>query len=49
MTGVCLGSMVSDGCKSGGLEFKTDLGGQLFSACQLISCICVLSLLYLLA
>lgn len=32
-----MGSMASDGCKAGGIEFKNELEGQLFSACQVIS------------
>lgn len=38
--------MVSDGCISGGIEFKTELGGWLFSACQvIIVCLCFISLI----
>lgn len=37
MTHVCLGRKVSDRCTFGGVKFKTDLGGQLLSACCTIS------------
>lgn len=36
-TPVCLRSLVSDRCISGGLELKNDLGGQMFSAYLVIS------------
>lgn len=32
---VCLGTVVSDGCMSNGLEFKTELGGWMFK-CLLV-------------
>lgn len=37
---VCLETVVSDGCLSGGSEFKAELGDWMFSACQAIS-VCI--------
>lgn len=48
MTHVCLGSIVSGGFMSGRLEFKTELGGQLFSTCQIISvCMCFVDIIFI--